>query len=193
MKIIGQRKTWVLIVLMPLLIGCEPDRDQRLVEMANQSLTTQARQNERLAEQSRVVAEASRELVAADAQARSEMIAAQAELQTTIQNDRATVDHQRDALERERLEIAHARHRDPIIATALSSFGLLLACLLPLLLAGYILYCVNQPSTDEAVLNELLITELAAEQSKILPVSISAPRLEHHELSTRNLPSAGEA
>ena len=136
--------------------------------------------------------EASRDLVVADAQARAEMITAQAELQSAIQANRATVDHQRDALEQDRREIAQTRYREPLIAEALGSLGLLLACLLPLLLAAYILYSVNQPRAEEAILNELLITELAAEQSKLLPISLSAPRLEQHEPATRNLPATGE-
>lgn len=175
---------WITIAILPILIGCAHDPDQRLAKLAEQSLTTQARQNEQLAEQSQRIADASRDLVAADAQARQETIEAQAKLQTALQTDRAIIDEQRDALEQERQAIARARQRDPILAAAIGSLGLLMACAMPLLLAGYVLYCANRPSIDHEILNELLITDLVAEQPRLLPVSIATPRLEHHGDST---------
>jgi multidrug efflux pump subunit AcrA (membrane-fusion protein) len=184
MERIGRMLPWIVIALLPTLSGCENDSDQQLVNMAEQSLATQARQNEQLAEQSQRIADASRDLVAADAQARQELIEAQAKLQTALQADRALLDEQRDALELERQAVARARHRDPILAAALGSLGLLVACALPLFLAGYILYCANRPSIDHEILNELLITDLVAEQPRMLPISVVVPRIEHHAEST---------
>ena len=38
---IGRRNSWMMMItLLPLLIGCEQGHDQRLVEMADRSLTT---------------------------------------------------------------------------------------------------------------------------------------------------------
>ena len=61
-----------MMILIPslLLLGCVDSRDQRLAEMAQETMKEQTRQNERTAMQSEQVARASRELVAADAKAR---------------------------------------------------------------------------------------------------------------------------
>lgn len=176
---------WIVIALLLTLTGCVNESDERLSNMAEQSLATQARQNEQMAQQCQAVVEASRNLVAADAQARQEMIEAQAKLQTSLQADRALLDEQRDALEQERQAVALARHRDPILAASIGTIGLLIACVMPLLLAGYILYCANRPSIDHEILNELLITDLVAEQPRMLPISIATPRLEHHAESAQ--------
>jgi hypothetical protein len=55
-------------------------------------------------------------------------------VQKQIQAQRAEFDRQRDGLERERRELAAQRGRDPIVAQAIGAFGIMLACLLPLLL-----------------------------------------------------------
>jgi hypothetical protein len=59
------------MLLIGLTAGCSKPPDERVVEMAKQSLETQARQNDRLVEQNKQVIEASKELVAADAKARA--------------------------------------------------------------------------------------------------------------------------
>jgi len=84
----------VPILLLLTVIGCSdsPDmRDQRLAEFAEQAVKEQARQNDRMADQSQAVveeshqlAETAKELVEHDAEARRELIAAQQELTTQL-------------------------------------------------------------------------------------------------------------
>ncbi len=88
---------------------------------------------------------------------------------TTCRADQAAVGQQRDKLEGERREIAQERIRDPIIAEAIVQFGLLLACLLPLVLAGYMVYTLRHTaSQDDAVVAEFLVADLVAEHPLLL-------------------------
>ena len=121
--------------------------DQRLTEMAQNSLEQQARQNETIARQSesvvqesRRLAETAKTLVEQDAEARREMISAQRELQNELVQQQATVNTQRDRLEEERRHLAQQRGRDPIVAAAIQYGAGLLACLLPLLVCVFVLY-----------------------------------------------------
>nr|MBC8288760.1 hypothetical protein [Planctomycetota bacterium] len=138
-----------LLLLLLTVIGCSdsPDmRDQRLAEFAEQAVNEQARQNDRMADQSQAVveeshqlAETAKELVEHDAEARRELIAAQQELTSQLNDQQATVDAGRGQLEQDRREIAEQRHRDPIVATAIQNTGLVIACLLPLIVAVYVI------------------------------------------------------
>ena len=159
----------MLTMTLLLATGCADSRDDRLAEMAQQSMREQARQNERLTSQSQQIAEASKHLVENDSQARKEMIAAHATLQKELQTERANINQQLSKLESERREIARQRGRDPIIANAISGIGLTLACLLPLLLAGYVVYSLNRSSDDSDALSEMLVMEITAEKPKLLP------------------------
>ena len=110
------------------------------------------------------------------------MLESQAILQQEIEAARENVDTQRDELDRERREIALHRYRDPIVAQSLGAIDLTLACLLPLCLAGYVLYTLNRHSSESADLGELLVTEIAADQPLLLPAPpTTAGRLEHWE------------
>ena len=160
--------------------GCGSSGDERLVVMAQKNIAEQARQNERMAAQSIQIAEAAKRLVAADSQARQEMLQAQAALQDEIQVARNNVDRQRDLLEGERREIADRRYRDPIVAESIGAVGLTIACLLPLMLAGYIVHCLRRNIDSDEALSELLVMELAGEQPGVLTSSLSqATRIEH--------------
>jgi hypothetical protein len=133
-----------------------------------------------MAAQSIQIAEAAKRLVAADSRARQEMLQAQAALQDEIQVARNNVDRQRDLLESERREIADQRYRDPIVAESISAVGLTIACLLPLMLAGYIVHCLRHNIDSDEALSELLVMELAGEQPAVLTSSLSqAARIEH--------------
>ena len=176
--------TMIPALAIALVAGCSDQRDQRLAEMAERNVAEQARQNERLAQHSQQVIEATQQLVASDAQARQQMIEAHAALQQEIHNSQANVERQRDELEQERRDLAQQRGRDPIVAESLAMLALTLACVLPLVLAGYVLYTVNRAKPDDAALGELLITELVAEEPLLLlPAARSAPRLENHRIS----------
>ena len=67
------RATVMLAILG--MIGCSKPRepDERLAEMAQQSLEMQARQNERMAERSQQTVETSRQFVEEDSNARRKM------------------------------------------------------------------------------------------------------------------------
>jgi hypothetical protein len=170
-------------MILLLATGCTDSRDERFNQLAQQALREQAEQNKRLAEQSKQIAEASRRLVEGDAAARKDLLAAQKQLTSELHSERAGIDRQREELEQERRNIAAQRHRDPVIAQAIGAVGLTLACLLPLLLAAYVIHAVNQNGDDNAALSELLVMEITAEQPLLLPIS---PRpvaaLEHSPL-----------
>ena len=130
------RLTLILLMLLAVA-GCSKPadmRDQRLAEFAKQSMEQQAKQNDRIAEQSRAVieqshklVEATKELVAHDAQARQELIAAQEKLTTQLNQQQASIAAGRDQLEKDRRLIAQQRFRDPIVAAAVHTAGLLIA------------------------------------------------------------------
>ena len=127
-----------------LAVGCADSRDERFRQLAQQALHEQSEQNKRLAEQSRQIAEASRRLVEGDAAARKDLLAAHKQLMSELHSERANLDRQHEEMEQERRNIAARRHRDPVIAQAIGAVGLTLACLLPLLLAAYVIRAVNR-------------------------------------------------
>jgi hypothetical protein len=181
-------------VALAALAGCGDSSDKRLLNLAQQSLAQQARQSEQLAQQSQRIADTARQLVAADAKARQELLAGLTKLQQQIQAERAEFDRQRDALEQERRELAAQRGRDPIVANAIGAFGVVLACLMPLLLAGYVLYTVNRASPDEdaQAVSEVLIGEIVGPTTTLLPAPTAMSLLEAKP-SGPNSPKRGSA
>ena len=185
----------VAVALTLLLIGCAPPpdlRDQRLAEVAQQSVAVQAQQNEHIArqsqtgaEQSRHVAEATQQLVSQDAAARQQLLAAQEKLNTQLQQQRATIDAGRDALEPERRLLAAERQREPILAASIESLGLMLACLLPLALCGLLLWRLGRIDPDDAAVADLLVCELTSEQPRWLPGLGAPPALPHQQAPPR--------
>lgn len=173
------KMTWMMIVAVLAVAsmgagGCEGD-DPRLAEYAKNSVDQQTRQNEQIArqnqevtQQNRQVAEGARKLVEADARARQELVTVQQTLQTGLQAERSTLDQQRQDLEQDRKDIARDRYWQPLIAEAISGVGVLAACLAPLLLCLYVLRNMHTDQSDETALNELLVTELAAEAPRLL-------------------------
>jgi hypothetical protein len=164
---------FVLTSLMLLtLVGCEEDELAKAVrEAAEQS----AEQQRRLVQLQSEVAKSASELVEADSKARTELAA----LQRDLQQDQAEVGRQRDRLEDDRRDIAVLRHRDPLIAAAITNIGLILACLLPLVLCIVILRSLRNPVADEEALTEFLVHEIVAEQPLLLSVEPRSPALEH--------------
>ena len=156
--------------------GCAPDyRDQRLADFAQRSTAEQAQQNTRIANQAEaVVVEsqqlvvAAKELVTRDAEARRELISAHAKLNEQLQADQ-------QQLEQDRRDIAQQRHRDPIIAAVLQSTGILLACLLPLLVALLVIRQMQHQEPDHAAVAELLIHELINDRPLFLLASSTPP------------------
>ena len=183
-----QRTMFLALPMLLAVIGCgdAPDfRDQRLAEFAQQTMTEQGRQNDRMADQSQAVveeshqlAEAAKELVEHDAEARRELIAAQTELTTQLNEQQSAIYTGHDQLEQDRREIAEQRHRDPIVAAVIQNFGLVLACLLPLLVAVFVIRQMQSQEPDHAAVAELLTLELTSEEPRLLP----SPRRRRHKL-----------
>ena len=177
------------------LIGCGPSpdlRDQRLAEVAQQSVAVQAQQNEHIArqsqtsaEQSRHLAEATQQLVSQDAAARQQLLAAQEKLNSQFQQQRGAIDAGRDALEQERRQLAAERQREPILAASIESLGLILACLLPLVLCGLLLWRLGRVEPDDAAVAELLVGELTSEQPRWMPGLGAPPALSHQQAPPR--------
>ncbi|WP_339886567.1 membrane or secreted protein [Rhodopirellula europaea] len=94
------------------------------------------------------------------------------ELQQDMQNERAEVGRQRDLLEADRREWDQRERRDPVIAGAISSAAMLIACSLPLLLISVLLLPGNtQPQSESA--RDVLLDQVA--EQRLAKVS----RLEH--------------
>jgi len=113
--------------------------------------------------------------VEGEAKARTELVA----LQRDLQKAQAEIGRQRDVLEEERRQWAGQRGRDPILAAAITSVGVVLACLLPLLLCIYVVRALRDEATNDAAVAELLVEELAADQPLLLPSPGGAPALPH--------------
>lgn len=156
------------LVILLTLPGCgqAPDyRDQRLADFAQRSTSEQIQQNARMAE-----------LVRRDAESRKELLATHQEFISQLNRQQAVIDAGRDRLEQDRRDIAQQRHRDPIVAATLQNVGLLIACLLPLLLAGFVVWRMQHQEPDHAAVAELLAFELTSDRPLFLPAPVQ-PRL----------------
>ena len=183
------------ILALVTAIGCnsQDSRDERLAEATRKALDQQAKQNEYIAdqaksvaEQSEQIAETAKELVESDAEARREMIGATQKLNSELHTERRSIDRQQEKLDDERKQIAADRHRDPLIAAALQSLGLILACLLPLVVCVFVLRQMQDESGDEKVLAELLALELTSDEPMLLPAApLAPPRLESQDTNDR--------
>ena len=98
-----------------------------------------ADQSQAVVEESHQLAEAAKALVEHDAEARRELIAAQTELTSQLNSQQATIYAGHHRLEQDRRLIADQRHRDPIVAAVIQNFGLVIACLLPLLVSVFVI------------------------------------------------------
>lgn len=180
-----QRAIWMMVAIAVVIVtGCD-SRDQRLVEVSERSAERQREQNELIARQNAAVTQenqritdAAKELVEKDAEARREMIQAQRELSAELSSERSNIDRQREELESERREIAAQRGRDPIIAETVNAIGVLIACLVPLVLAAFALSRLAPDSSGGEELCELLVQELVSENPALLPSSPNRPAIE---------------
>ncbi len=177
------------VVLLATIGGCGSSPDERLADFAQQSMSEQVRQNDRMADQSQAVveethqlAETAKELVEHDAEARRELIAAQQELTSQLNGQQSAIYTGHEQLEQDRREIAEQRHRDPIIAAVIQDFGLFIACLLPLVVAVFVIRQMQSQEPDHAAVAELLVLELTADEPRLLPGPMSQRHaLNHNE------------
>jgi hypothetical protein len=163
------------IVLVVVSSGCEDD-DERLARLAQTSNQQQAEQNVAMAENTRAVAEGSIALIEAENQSRQELVA----LQRDLRSDQAELSRQRESLDRERRSQAAAERRDSLLAPVIVTLGLLLACIAPLIIAGFsLLGLYMEPTREEG---EALLTELWLElQEPARAATEASSRLEQDE------------
>jgi hypothetical protein len=164
--------SFVFFVAAIVLSGC--DEDKRLVKLSEEAANRQAEQNKEIARQSLKTAEATKELVAADAKARQELTALQHELRT----DQAEIGKNRDALELERQRIAADRRWDSLLAPAVANFGVFLVIAASLAFCGYLLMGLRHEKVEAPLVEELLIEELVSDHPRLLPtIPVSPPVL----------------
>ena len=168
------------LLMLGVVGGCGRSPDERLAGFAQQTMTEQIKQNDRMADQSQAVveeshqlAETAKQLVEHDAEARRELIAAQQELTSQLNGQQSAIYTGHEQLEQDRREIAEQRHRDPIIAAAIQNTGLILACLLPLAVAVFVIRQMEIQEPDHAAVAELLVLELTADEPRLLPGPMS--------------------
>jgi hypothetical protein len=131
------------------LAGCDSE-DERLAQYAQNSVQQQAQQN-----------------------------AALAKADEDLHAERTSLNEQQASLEEDRREIADQRVRDPLIANALETIGLILACLTPLLICVYALKQAGGASPEQE-LGSLLVEELTADESDLFPPA--APKLQQSDV-----------
>ena len=151
-----------MILLIVLATGCSSS-DDRLIRQVAESNRQQAQQNLEMSKVHREVAEGTSRLVEAVAESRKEMVAMESDLQ-----------EQRTQLDAERRSIANERHRESLLAPVVSSVGLMLVAVLPLVLCWYLLHGLRTPNED---INEVLIETLVNEQLA-LPTPPDRQRIE---------------
>lgn len=174
----ASRRTIVAIIGL-IIAGCNDtptQKDKRLEEFARHSMAEQSRQNEVVANQATAVVQSSHEiansannLVQQDARARHEMIQAYRDLAGDLNRQQTAMDEARNEIEKDRRELARLRHRDPILVASIQSFGLLLASLMPLGMAAFVVYQMNHHEPEHAAVAELLIHDLGSDQPAIWP------------------------
>lgn len=143
----------LMLFLVLALTGCDKEEKLR---------AWQQQQVEQLQQQARENSETARELVKADAQARQEV----AVIHRDLQSERIEVGHQRDALESDRKDVASARERVPLLATAFQGGAVLLTCALGLGVCGWLLSGVSKPDSD-GELEDLLVLEVGGESTPL--------------------------
>ena len=128
-----KRSHILLVLLAPLIVGCDDEEAQR--------------EREHVKAMQRQVTEASRELVSADANARKSWVDAQHSFEKTrssIVKQQSDVQAGLDRLETERRSIATERVTDVLMSGTIESIGTIVACLVPLLLLGWLMQRVWQ-------------------------------------------------
>jgi hypothetical protein len=173
-------KTPILSMLVAVLIlataGCESqDEPSAFVQEAT---LRQAEQSQTVAETGKQVAQTSQQFVEAEAAARREVIA----LQENLRQDQAELGKQRDALEAERQSLDARRQtqlnqerRDSTLSAILTSGGVIIACLAPLLLAAAALWGLWRDDISDQAASELLITEIDPEPPHLTRQRLQTP------------------
>jgi hypothetical protein len=177
-----------LLLLGLVFSGCEEDqspRDARLHAANQAALEAQRQQNQLVAAQSQALAENSRQITAAA----ETVLAREQEIRTQLDQQQQRIDAGRTDLENQRQLLAQQRQRDPVIAAAVQSVGLWLACTTPLLFGLYVLRLMFHDEPQHAAVAELLIAELVNESPRLLPPASRGPlRIERQVPPDSHLP-----
>jgi hypothetical protein len=188
MKSLRRVAMCLALLMLGVVGGCGSSPDERLADFAERTMSEQIKQNDRMADQSQAVvaeshqlAETAKELVEHDAEARRELIAAQQELTSQLNGQQSAIYTGHEQLEHDRREIAEQRHRDPIIAAVIQDFGLFIACLLPLVVAVFVIRQIQSQEPDHAAVAELLVLELTADEPRLLPGPMSQRHALNHD------------
>ncbi len=171
----------LLILLYPFIVGCGDGAAAAL------------REREHVNALQKQVAEASNGLVTADAEARKGWVQAQQSFEQTRQSivqQQADVQSGLNRLEAERKSIAAARVTDLLLAGSIESIGIVLACLVPLLLQGWLMLRVWQTDSPPEVDATLVpMTGVSHPQSKPSPAEIWHKRIPVKLASDQYLPA----
>jgi hypothetical protein len=160
------------------LTGCGGSGNSGFVELAQEADARQAQQNNRIAEQSKDLAETVRHVAVADAEARKELTAVQREVALRLHDDAVALREQRSAFENRIEEFENRNDRRVTWGGVLTYAGELLICVLPIVLAIYVLRLVNRP-IENAEMTDALLTELTTtESSPLLPPPSGGPSRE---------------
>jgi hypothetical protein len=142
----------VCAVVLAGIVGCA-DKNAQLADYAMETARWQAEQSQTLVEANQNIADGSRGLVTADAASRQEL----ATLQRELRADQAEIAQQYEALAESHTEWIASHERDAKAGSSILGLALVLACLMPLLLAAGALFGQDDPPTAEeiaAVLNQ---------------------------------------
>ena len=166
----------LLILLVPIMVGCEEDEAAR-------------REREHVNTMQKQVTEASRGLVTADAEARKGWVAAQQSFEQTrksIVQQQTDIQSGLDRLELERKSIATQRATDLLLSGSIEAIGTVVAVLVPLLLLGWLMQRFWQsdsgPEVDEMIVMSAKATQIPPTVStteiwqNLKPVSIANGR-----------------
>jgi hypothetical protein len=139
----------LLLLLAPIITGCEESEAER-------------REREHVNAMQRLVTEASKEFITADADARRGWVEAQKSIEQTrksIVQQQTDVQLGMDRLELERKSIAAERVMDVLLFESIEAIGILSAVLVPLLLIGWLMhrfwYTDSVPELDAVIVQSI--------------------------------------
>ena len=157
-----------LLLIPTLLISCVQSDEGRLAEIAAEHNRQQARQHQEMVELHQEVAAGTKRLVEADSNARKDWQVMSRDVQA-----------QQNQLESDRRSLASQRQWDSLLASSFWGLGTLAVTALPLVLCWYLLHGLRHETTDEAVVNEILIAEFTSDSPLLLPVPPAPLAIDH--------------
>lgn len=168
------RKFAVSLLWLAVAVGCDEEKDDKYVDLAREADDRQASQNQRIADQSRELAQTVRHVAVAEAESRKEITAVQREIAERLHDDSTALHQQRETFE-ERLNDAESQDDRRITWGGVLTFAAeLLICSLPILLGIYALRLANRP-TENAEVTEVFLAEIIVGASSPL-LGLSSPK-----------------